>query len=761
MRVVKRLCLAAMVGALLVAFAPTVGAVACGGIELEGGCLFTVTGGDTPDPDDGFAVTNAHDVPLWDFVQARDLDALGYPISQRWTDGPFTLQAFQKVILQWDPGERRMNFYNTLDALANRYPEVALPFLPAHQVLDADVGADFGTVTRNHLALLEENPAIKQRFLAEPDWLNLYGLPIRYEEREVDGNPRGVQLLRTQRTVFAVWNVPAPGTTIGQVLLQNLPDQVKKLRDVIIPDRVKQPVRDIAPAMRDVDPATAAAIRALPWATDGVGPLEQDAIQHLQAIAHLSPDIFWHLLRDMHLPRETGQIAYKPVHNSPNAPTLRSLALTSQIASIAWIQDGLTDFEQLAARILTDSAFIWPAYVEALLERAWLHDGLTIEERRFLDQMFETLYGDYLFPRNPPKIGQLMAEMVRMPYMDTIEGDEASVWFYLEVAMGYYSFDDQTKLDALEGIVSHLTSKGGVTDDHVLILYLNALNRAFAGSITDIHDPTQFDRYFVESGTGGFTIERRQISLALAGPTQLILVRDGPVSAQMMDVFEESIRVVESHMGVRYPTNRVILGMAEWTGARSFVGSVTLPIRNYPPGDITFSYKATVVHEVAHHYWRGASAWFSEGGADFMEIWTGYVTEDQLPDVRKDCSVDKIADLTGDMSWEVICPYLLGSNLFLDLYKALDEHDFRERIGKYYTMVRDYIVEDRSIIGYLRIRRYFNQGESLDTGDSCDYCDGMEPALYFLRRAFMDGASPEMAHIVNHIISYWYYGPQE
>ena len=82
----------------------------------------------------------------------------GYPISQRWTEGPFTLQAFQKVILQWDPGERRMNFYNTLDALATRYPEVALPFVPVHQVLEMDAGADFRTVTRNHLALLEENP---------------------------------------------------------------------------------------------------------------------------------------------------------------------------------------------------------------------------------------------------------------------------------------------------------------------------------------------------------------------------------------------------------------------------------------------------------------------------------------------------------------------------------------------------------------------------------------------------------------------------
>ena len=70
------------------------------------GCLFTVTGGDTPNPDDGYAVTNADGVPLWDFTRANGTSrSIGYPISQRWVNGPFTLQAFQKVILQWDHGQ--------------------------------------------------------------------------------------------------------------------------------------------------------------------------------------------------------------------------------------------------------------------------------------------------------------------------------------------------------------------------------------------------------------------------------------------------------------------------------------------------------------------------------------------------------------------------------------------------------------------------------------------------------------------------------
>ena len=242
MRAMRRLVLGLMALALAAVLATPVYAIECEGMALPGGCLFTITGGDTPYPDDGFAVTNADDVPMWDFVQQQDLQAIGYPISQRWTDGPFTLQAFQKVILQWDPGKQRVNWYNTLDALANKYPDVELPNVPAHQILKADQGAtSFGVIMRNHLALLDASPKIKAVFLAEPGWLNLYGLPIRYEEREINGNPQGLQVLRAQRTVFAIWNVPAPGTTIGSVVLQNVPDKIKRLTEVIIPESAKVP----------------------------------------------------------------------------------------------------------------------------------------------------------------------------------------------------------------------------------------------------------------------------------------------------------------------------------------------------------------------------------------------------------------------------------------------------------------------------------------------------------------------------------------
>ena len=286
--------------AVLLAFAPQARALGCEGVDLGNGCIFTITGGDTPEPNDGYAVTNVDGVPMWDFVRDKSAQAIGYPISQRWVNGPFTLQAFQKVILQWDPGKERMNYYNTLDTLANRYPDFELPFVPAHQVLEADRGADFRTITQNHLALLDQNAAIKERLLSEPDWLNLYGLPIRYEEREVDGQAGAVQMLRAQRTVFVVWNVPAPGTTVGRVNLQNVPDKVKKLSNVIIPDGAKAPVtRDAVadlPSFMLPDPTAgstgSAAIDQLDWVQDGIAESEASAVEALHSLAMESQPLF-------------------------------------------------------------------------------------------------------------------------------------------------------------------------------------------------------------------------------------------------------------------------------------------------------------------------------------------------------------------------------------------------------------------------------------------------------------------------------------
>ena len=128
-----RVTLAVMAIAAVAALAtlPSAAALECQGIALDDGCLFTITGGDTSEPDDGYAVTNADGVPLWDFVRERDLQAIGYPISQRWVNGPFTFQAFQKGDPPVGPRQEPHELLQHARRAGEPLPRVELPNVPA------------------------------------------------------------------------------------------------------------------------------------------------------------------------------------------------------------------------------------------------------------------------------------------------------------------------------------------------------------------------------------------------------------------------------------------------------------------------------------------------------------------------------------------------------------------------------------------------------------------------------------------------------
>ena len=463
------LAVLAVAAAAMLAVWPSALALECEGVALDNGCLFTITGGDTPDPDDGYAVTNADGVPIWDFVRERDLDAIGYPISQRWVNGPFTFQAFQKVILQWDPGKQRVNYYNTLDVLANRHPEIELPNVPRHQVLAADQGVTFGTIIRNHLALLDQNPAIKERFLSEPDWLNLYGLPISYEEREVNGNAQGLQMLRAQRTVFVIWNVSAPGTTVGRVNLQNVPDKVKKLSNVIIPDTAKI-------LRKELDPALSAALASLPWVADGITPVEEAAIAHLERIILASESLFSHLLTYAH---------NDVIRTQPTEATLPSFEALADIAELPWVVDGLSDTENSLVRQLYNATIDVPALIRLLAQKQWIKDGVIQHELDIINNLLAIGQSErrHLKANDPANSEATLAYyLLRMPFLDTIEQFDAPAVDSLR-RIGSRSRHD------LHRVASHQFLRDGIANHHakiiVVLWYVMERNPALLDTIFD------------------------------------------------------------------------------------------------------------------------------------------------------------------------------------------------------------------------------------------------------------------------------------
>lgn len=150
----------------------------------------------------GFEVTDAQDIPFWTFFQsAGGVARLGYPISNRWSAGPLTFQAFQKAVLQWTVADG-VTFLNVYDALsqAGRDPWLktarGVPIPPDAEEAD---GRSFEDVLAERLEILKRYPEIERRWFRNDRWLDSYGLPV------VVKNRGDLVVLRAQRAVFWLW----------------------------------------------------------------------------------------------------------------------------------------------------------------------------------------------------------------------------------------------------------------------------------------------------------------------------------------------------------------------------------------------------------------------------------------------------------------------------------------------------------------------------------------------------------------------------
>ncbi len=165
------------------------------------------------------------------FQSAGGVPAIGYPISNRYHDGGFVYQAFQKAILQWSPEAENFNHVNTVDWLGRiadedelfgrRQVPRAVPLL-ADYGLDPRNPDDYSHIVQNHLQLLAMDQQIRDFFLAEPRWLELYGLPISYHDFG------SLRVMRTQRQLIQVWNVADIGGPVGVAVLANTGEMAKE-----------------------------------------------------------------------------------------------------------------------------------------------------------------------------------------------------------------------------------------------------------------------------------------------------------------------------------------------------------------------------------------------------------------------------------------------------------------------------------------------------------------------------------------------------
>ena len=189
--------------------------------SIPNGHFFTQTNGYPSGlSSEGYSVTNEGGVRFWDeFQRLGGVGGVGYPLSQRFVWDGFVTQVMQKGIFQWRPEANRVYFINIFDELHDDgYDDWLLNFRSTPRPLDGsfDAGKSWPQIVSDRLALLDANPAIKEKFWSAPDGIFQYGLPV---SRVADnGNHFAIRL---QRAVMQQWKVEVPWARVGQVTVAN------------------------------------------------------------------------------------------------------------------------------------------------------------------------------------------------------------------------------------------------------------------------------------------------------------------------------------------------------------------------------------------------------------------------------------------------------------------------------------------------------------------------------------------------------------
>jgi len=181
---------------------------------ISNGYFFTQTGGGSGR---GYSIVNDVSAPFWnEFQRLGGAQGVGYPVSRRFLWNGFLCQVMQRVVFQWRPDLGQVAFVNVFDLFSEAGQDdilFATRQVPRPLPASFDGGKSFADVLQARLDLLDENPAIRQKYNSIPgDPISMNGLPT---SRVTDmGNHFA---LRTQRVLFQQWKEAVPWAAAGEV----------------------------------------------------------------------------------------------------------------------------------------------------------------------------------------------------------------------------------------------------------------------------------------------------------------------------------------------------------------------------------------------------------------------------------------------------------------------------------------------------------------------------------------------------------------
>ncbi len=432
-------------------------------------------------------------------------------------------------------------------------------------------------------------------------------------------------------------------------------------------------------------PDVASKIGALAWVRDGTSALEDSAVEELiNTATYMSVEAASELTSYSWVRDGISQIevdAIDAVNDSGHEE------VTLKIVNQPWVRDGITSLEVETIQYLgqfrwrEDDPELLIQAVLALLSKQWMLDGVDPLEPEIVYVLSDLAFSTWE-ESSTGSIRRVESDVIlrilRMPFLETVEAHD------VHVLRGLYWLASEP--DFFEEVLSHPRFKAGVTDELAPIVV------ALGGVDPD------YNHIDVLLGPD-IHVENSTVSTMMSEQVHVTIVRVGSGNSTSLTTLSETVQEIEEYMGVALPTNHIILfydpsdiGSDIWAGL--YHGSHISARDEYDKGDSGFN-PGLLAHEVTHYYFHSGPGWIYEGIADTLQFLiprerTRSRSVVKAQNSRHECTIRNLKSLEDydgtDQGW---CSYYLGEKLFVDLYKALGEIDFRRALRTLYQVSRE------------------------------------------------------------------------
>ena len=473
----------------------------------------------------------------------------------------------------------------------------------------------------------------------------------------------------------------------------------------------------------------ASAVVSLGWVADGIDETEVKAIQEISYIDYRDTEVAFSVVSMDWVRDSIDGIEAEALDWINN---MKSAEVASSVVSLGWVEDGIDEIEVKAIQEISYIDYRDADVASSVVSLVWVEDGIEALEVRVIEELSYLANGD----------AETALRIVGMPFLESIEPPDISAVMSLSRLADF-------RPEAFVVVMSHAALRSGISNDLapvVATLYGVAKN-----------NPGLIDVLLDESKVA---IEKRAITLPLAGEVVLSIIRTGPGAARTIDLLEHAVQGVEEYMGLALPTNYVgvlyedaVSGDA--AGSNFSTHIAILPIYDVDDGSHEADFAGSnITHEVAHYYWSGNEGWADEGAAEFMaSVIDGARSGRQIAVTRLPCAyasnlgeLENLGISKGDIEFR--CNYSLGERIFVDLYRTLGHERFWQGFRALYQ-ASEIADEDEKVrgtpVGIEHIREAFRSDDGSENIVISRWYDGTEP--YDLSRLDAGPAAPILPSI--------------